>query len=93
MAGRYNCISGLDESSEIVQSVFLDEIKKPEFSGLAVTMAPTGAWDRRPRFTISTPKGDCPGLIGEEDVHLFLSREQLRDLVRTHLIAARDGDF
>jgi hypothetical protein len=93
MAGRYNSITGLDESSQIVQAAFLDEIGKPEFSGLTLTMAPTGAWDRHPKFTIGTPKDDYLGQIAEEDVHVILSQEQLRELVRTHLIAARDGDF
>ncbi|HEX7829391.1 MAG TPA: hypothetical protein VF787_07025 [Thermoanaerobaculia bacterium] len=93
MAGRYNDATGLDESSELVQALFIEEMQKSEFSGFTLTMHPTDAHDRHPQFTISTSKGNYQGRIADEDIHLFLSREQLQHLVRAHLLAARDGDF
>lgn len=92
MADRYNSTTGLDETSEKVQAFFAVELETPDFIGLSLDMKVVDAWDRHPMFTITTPKGHYRGRIAEENVAL-LSDVDLRDMIRAHLVAARDGDF
>ena len=91
MAGRWHSTTGLDETSERIQQVFGKELATGEFPGLSVEMEPVDAWDRNPMFAIKGPKGELPGTITEVSAVLEFE-EELRKIVRAHLIAARDGE-